>query len=105
MNDFSPHTESSLKNQIVLELLRQAHKTFDQAHQSFRLAILMTTISAAVSIIGVFFLISNRASEGTIAATTGLATGTGFIHLAREADKRLKVTNELLDKINADLTR
>lgn len=93
---FSP---LSIENQITLEILRQTRKTFDQSYNSFRLALLMTTISAIISLGGMGLLIMNRSSEGTITTATGLVTTAGFLKLTKEADDRLNKINERLDKL------
>lgn len=93
----------SISLQIAEEILRQSRVTFNSAHWSFQAALIMTGASALISITGVGLLMTNRTSEGAIATATGLVSGSGFLKLTEEAEKRLKTTNDRLDKILAAL--
>ena len=93
----------TLRYQIAQEIMRQVQKSFNLAHQSFRLTLVMTGASAVISLIGVGLILSDKTSEGTIATTTGLVSGTGFLQLSKEARKQLEKANQRMDQLFADL--
>lgn len=86
---------------IAEEGLRQTQQTFNIARQSFLLALVMTGASAIVGFVGVGFLLTGKASEGTITTAGGLVSSMVFIQLAKDASDRLDKANERLDKIAA----
>ncbi len=97
----SSNSASELMNSIAEEGLRQTQQTFNMARQSFLLALVMTGASAIVGFVGVGFLLSGKASEGTITTAGGLVSSMVFIQLAKDASDRLDKANERLDKIAA----
>ncbi|BAS60309.1 hypothetical protein NIES2135_64600 (plasmid) [Leptolyngbya boryana NIES-2135] len=103
-NPHDVHTQSSLSHQIAEEILRQSHITFNSAHRSFQAALIMTGASALISIAGVGLLLTERTSEGAISTASGLVSGSRFLTLKNEAEKRLQDANDRLDKILATLS-
>jgi hypothetical protein len=99
---FVPSTtdsDSVLMEQIAAEGLRQAQQTFNMARVSFAVALIVATASAIVGLIGVGLLFSERTSEGTATAASGLVSSLVFVELAADARNRLDKANERLDKI------
>jgi NADPH-dependent curcumin reductase CurA len=84
---------------IADEGLRQAQQSFNMARHSFMLALVMTGASAIVGFVGVGFLLSGKASEGTVTTAGGLVSSMVFIQLAKDAGDRLDKANERLDRI------
>ena len=85
------HTHSTIKMIIVKERRRQAH-------HSFNLAFVTTTACVLISFAGVGLVLLGKASEGTIAATGGLASTAYCLKLSKDANDRLdKVASELND--------
>ncbi|MEA5622798.1 TRADD-N-associated membrane domain-containing protein [Nostoc sp. UHCC 0251] len=95
------NSDSVLMARIAEEGLRQTQQTFNIARQSFLLALVMTGASAIVGFVGVGFLLTGKASEGTITTAGGLVSSMVFIQLAKDASDRLDKANERLDKIAA----
>lgn len=78
--------------------LKIAQERLRQARYSFNLAVAATTVSFLVSILGGGLLLSNKASEGSIATAAGLFSSVGFVKLAKDANDRLdKLMSELDD--------
>ncbi len=92
-------SDSVLMARIAEEGLRQAQQTFNMARTSFILAFVMTGASAIVGFVGVGFLLSGKASEGSITTAGGLVSSMVFIQLAKDASDRLDKANERLDRI------
>ena len=104
MTQFQPNCNNgSLSNQIAHEILRQVQKSFNLAHQSCRLTLVMTGTSAVISLVGVGLILAGKASEGTVTTTSGLASGTGFLQLSKEAQKQLEQANKRMDQLLEDL--
>jgi NADPH-dependent curcumin reductase CurA len=95
------NSDSVLMTRIAEEGLRQTQQTFNMTRQSFILALVMTGASAIVGFVGVGFLLSGKASEGTITTAGGLVSSMVFVQLAKDASDRLDKANERLDKIAA----
>jgi hypothetical protein len=70
-----------------------------QARLSFNLALLLTTVSAAISLVGVGFLFSGKVPEGTITTAGGLTSKIVSVHLL----KLTKEANDRLDKMAKEL--
>lgn len=95
----TPDSDLALMARIADEGLRQAQQSFNMARQSFILALVMTGSSAIVGFVGVGFLLSGKASEGTVTTAGGLVSSMVFIQLAKDASDRLDKANERLDRI------
>ncbi len=72
----------NVKWNIGEEILRQARL-------SFNLAIIATTISFSITIIGVGLLLSGEAPSGTVASALGLVPSLKYIELAKNMNDRL----------------
>ena len=79
---------SSIELSIAEERLRQAR-------YSFNLAIVATTTSFLISLVGAGILLSNNVPQGTVITAVGLVSGVGCTKLANDA-------NDRLDKILAE---
>lgn len=97
------NSDSVLMARIAEEGLRQAQQTFNMARQSFILALVMTGASAIVGFVGVGFLLSGKASEGTVTTAGGVVSSMVFVQLAKDASDRLDKANERLDTIATKL--
>jgi hypothetical protein len=80
---------------IITERLRQARL-------SFNLALLLTTVSTVISLVGVGFLFSGKISEGAITTAGGLTSklvSVRFLKLIKEANDRLdKMAKDFKDE-------
>ena len=94
-----PDPDSVLITRIAEEGLRQTQQTFNMARTSFIVALIMTGASAIVGFVGVGYLLSGKASEGTATTAGGLVSSMVFVQLAKDASDRLDKANERLDKI------
>lgn len=83
------NSHSTIELSIAQERLRQAH-------HSFNLALIATTVSFCISLVGAGLLLSGKVPEGTITAGGGLASSVRCIQLAKD-------TNDRLDKILVEL--
>jgi hypothetical protein len=81
-----------MEQDVITERLRQARL-------SFNLALLLTTVSAAISLVGVGFLFSGKVPEGTITTAGGLTSKIVSVHLLTLT----KEANDRLDKMAKDL--
>lgn len=82
----------AVKLTIIQERLRQAHRSFD-------LALIATSVSVFISLTGAGFLIFNKASEGAVTAACGLTASVRCIQIAKDANNRLdKILAELDDE-------
>lgn len=93
------HSDHPISLQIAEEILRQSRITFNSAQWSFQAALIMTGASVMISLTGAGLLLTNRASEGAIATASGLVSGSGFLKLTKEVEKRLKDANDRRDKL------
>ena len=88
-NKLIPNSQQNLEFIITQERIRQAR-------YSFNLALIATTISACISLVGAGVILSNKVPEGTVTAAGGLASSVRCIQLAKDANDRLdKVLEEL----------
>ena len=95
--------KDTLRYQITQEILRQVQKSFNLAHRSFQFTLIMAGASAFISVMGVALILSGKASQGTVATTSGLASGTSFMHLSQEAKKQLEQANKRMDLLLIDI--
>lgn len=95
--------DEALLHHIIKEGVRQAELSADQAHWSFSAAILMTTASALVGLVGAGVILANRASEGSVTAAVGIASGVYSYQLSKEAAERQKEANTRLDQMLSEL--
>lgn len=68
-------SQSSIELSITQERLRQSR-------YSFNLAIVATTVSFFISLVGAGILLSNKVSQGTVIAAVGLVSGVRCTQLA-----------------------
>ncbi|MDR9900210.1 hypothetical protein G7B40_037520 [Aetokthonos hydrillicola Thurmond2011] len=73
-----------------------ADERLRQARYSFNMSIIATTISFFACLTGAGLLMSNKLSQGSVTAASGLVSSALFVQLAKDA-------NDRLDKILADL--
>lgn len=87
----NPTQYITMEKRVILESLRQAS-------WSFNLALILTTASAVVSIIGIGLLFSGKITQGTATTAGGLASNlisVNFLKLSKENNDRLyKITKE-----------
>ena len=84
-----PKNNSEIELSIAQERLRQAR-------YSFNLALVATALSACISLVGGWLLLSGKVPEGTVTAAGGMAASVRCIQLAKD-------TNDRLDKILPEL--
>ena len=84
-----PNSKSAIELSIAGERLRQAR-------HSFNLAFVATAVSTFISLTGAGLLLSGKASEGAVTATTGMVASVRCVQLAKD-------TNDRLDRILAEL--
>ena len=87
-----PEASNSNPQPYLTMELSIASECLRQAHHSFNLALVATTVSFCVSLIGAGLLLSDKVPEGTATTASGLASSVLCIQLAKD-------TNEKLDKI------
>ena len=75
-------SQSSIELSITQERLRQSR-------YSFNLAIVATTVSFFISLVGAGILLSNKVPQGTVIAAVGLVSGVRCTQLAKDANDRL----------------
>ncbi|MGI2904202.1 TRADD-N-associated membrane domain-containing protein [Tolypothrix sp. VBCCA 56010] len=89
-NNLTPN-HSPIELSIAQERLRQGR-------YSFNLALIATTVSFFIGLVGAGLILSNQVPEGTVAAASGLASSVCCISLAKDANDRLdKVLAEIND--------
>ncbi len=81
-NKKTPNSNSSTKEKIAQERLRQAIL-------SFNLALTATAISFSLSLIGGGLLLSGKTPSGTITSAVGVVSSAGCLKLAKDANDRL----------------
>lgn len=87
-----PNSHCTIELSIAQEHLRQAR-------YSFNIALMATTASFFIGLVGAGLLLSNKVSEGTIIAAGGLVYSLRCIQLAKDANDRLdKILPELNDE-------
>ncbi|MEM0978743.1 MAG: hypothetical protein AAGH78_00580 [Cyanobacteria bacterium P01_H01_bin.58] len=84
---------------VVNERIRQTKLSANQAHWSFSATIIMTTNSALIGLIGAILVLLGRASEGSVTAAAGIASGIYSYQLSKEAADRQEQANIRLDKM------
>ncbi|MBD2358577.1 hypothetical protein H6G41_28880 [Tolypothrix sp. FACHB-123] len=85
-------SQSTIELSIAQERLRQAS-------YSFNLALIATTVSFFIGLVGAGLILSNKIPEGTVAAAGGLASSVRCIQLAKDANDRLdKILEEIKDE-------
>lgn len=77
-----PNPFLQVKLLIVQERLRQARRSFD-------LAIIATSLSFGISVVGAECLLANQASEGAVATAIGLVAGVRCVRIAKDANNRV----------------
>lgn len=85
-----PNSYSAIESSIAAERLRQAR-------YSFNVALIASTVSFLVSLLGAGLLVSNKASEGTIISAAGLVSSVQCLQLAKDANRRL---DEIFAELN-----
>ncbi len=85
--------------QVIQESIRQSRQSNDQAHLSFLIATVMTTVSTMIGLAGAALLLIGNASEGSVTTAVGVASGVYSYQLSKEAADRQKHANERLDQI------
>lgn len=87
-----PLSHSTIELSIAQERLRQAR-------YSFNIALIATTLSSCISLVGAGLLLSGKVPEGTVTAAGGMAASVRCIQLAKDANDRLdKLLTELKDE-------
>ncbi|WP_199295728.1 hypothetical protein [Trichocoleus sp. FACHB-591] len=103
LSNSSAEPATNLKNQVLSEALQQTRECSQLAHDSFRLALVVSTVSAFIMLVGVGLLMANHTSEGTVTTAGGLVSGVGILQLSKEASDRRQEANERLDKLTETL--
>lgn len=99
----NPERERELLHYVIHERLRQTKLSANQAYWSFSAAIVMTTASALIGLIGTSLVLLDQASEGSITAAAGLASSLYSYRLSKEAAERQKQANVRLDQMLIEL--
>lgn len=86
-----------LVNHVINEGIAQSRQSAYQAHWSFLVSMVLSTASAAISLSGAALLLLGHASEGSVTAAVGLASGVYSHQLSKEASERQQQANERLD--------
>lgn len=87
-----PNSHSTIELGIAQERLRQAH-------HSFNLALIATSVSFCISLVGAGLLLSGKVPEGTVTSAGGLASSVQCLQFAKDANDRLdKILVELEDE-------
>ncbi|MEM6866908.1 MAG: hypothetical protein AAF528_00790 [Cyanobacteria bacterium P01_C01_bin.121] len=95
--------ERELLHHVVHERVRQTKLNANQAHWSFSVAIVMTTASALIGLVGAGLVLLDKTSEGSVTAAVGLASSVYSYQLSKEAGERQKQANNRLDQMLAEL--
>ena len=74
-----------LREHIIREGISQSKQSAHEAHWSFLSAIALSTASAVIGLAGAAFLLLGHASEGSVTAAVGLASGVYSHQLSKEA--------------------
>ncbi|AFY57611.1 hypothetical protein Riv7116_5216 [Rivularia sp. PCC 7116] len=75
-------SQSSIELSITQERLRQSR-------YSFNLAIVATTVTFFISLVGAGIFLSNKVPQGTVITAVGLVSGVRCTQLAKDANDRL----------------
>jgi hypothetical protein len=95
--------ERELLHYVVHERVRQTKLSANQAYWSFSVAIVMTTASALIGLLGASLVLLDKASEGSVTAAVGLASSVYSYQLSKEAAERQKQANIRLDQMLIEL--
>jgi hypothetical protein len=87
----------NLLERVINEGISQSKQSAEQAHWSFLSSMVLSTASAAIGLTGASFLLLGYASEGSVTAVVGLASGVYSHQLSKEAADRQRQANERLD--------
>jgi len=96
-------SETYLIKRVIYEGISQSRQSAQQAHWSFLSAMLLSTASALIGLAGASFLLLGHASEGSVTAAVGLASGVYSHQLSKDAADRQKQANERLDHMLQEL--
>lgn len=102
-NDLPAEQRLILLHEVIQEGVRQSKQSADQAYWSFFLATFMSTSSAVIGLVGAGFLLFGSASEGTVTAAVGIASGMYSYQLSKEAADRQKQANDRLASLCQNL--
>lgn len=95
LNNNQNHNPDTMEKIVIQERLRQAKL-------SFNIALILTIISAIISVTGVGLLWSGKTSEGTATTAGGLASqmvSAGLLKITQESNERLNtIATEFLDE-------
>lgn len=86
-----------LVDRVISEGISQSRQSACQAHWSFLTSIVLSAASAAIGISGAALLLSGHASEGSVTAAVGLASGVYSHQISKDAAERQQQANERLD--------
>ena len=76
-----------------------AKERLRQAHHSFNLALIATSVSFFISLVGAGLLLSGKVPEGTVTSAGGLVSCVQCLQFAKDANDRLdKILVELEDE-------
>jgi FtsH-binding integral membrane protein len=92
-----------LLDRVICEGITQSRQSAYQAHWSFMTAMLLSTASAAIGLSGASLLLLGHASEGSVTAAVGLASGVYSHQLSKDAADRQRQANERLDHMLQEL--
>lgn len=88
---------------VIQEGISQSRQSACQAHWSFLISIVLSTAGAAIGLSGASLLMLGYASEGTVTAAVGLASGVYSHQISKEAAERQQRANERLDHMLQEL--
>lgn len=89
----------NLLDRVISEGISQSRQSAYQAHWSFLTSMVLSTASAAIGLSGAALLLSGHASEGSVTAAVGLASGVYSHQLSKDAADRQRQANERLDSM------
>lgn len=101
--NLSLQKDRELLHHVVHERVRQTKLSANQAYWSFSVAIVMTTASALIGLVGAGLILLDKTSEGSVTAAVGLASSVYSYQLSKEAGERQKQANNRLDQMLAEL--
>jgi len=93
------NSKRMLLERVIYEGISQSRQSAHQAHWSFVLAMILSSSSAAIGLIGVSLLLLGHASEGTVTAVAGLASSMCSHQISQEATERQSYANQRLDNM------
>ena len=98
--DWKNHSVNSQKillDCVIHEGISQSRQSAYQAHWSFLISMALSTASAAIGLSGASLLMLGYASEGTVSAAVGIASGIYSHQVSKDAADRQQRANERLD--------